>query len=506
MMHDYTSHVGDEHRKDFGQFFTPLPIAHFMVTWVLEGQGKEIYDPAFGLGAFHSVLPETSIRFEASELDKKVIGYWSEKSKLDNAFIKNEDYLLSWGKAYQNIVCNPPYMRFQKFLNRHDVFDVFQRNLGTRLSGYTNTASAFLLKSISELNVSGRLAYIMPLEFLNTGYGKIVKERLLAEQHLFAVISFECEKFIFPDATTSVGIVLYDRSKKYNRVRFYTMHSVDELEHFDQAAPVSEVGINELKHRDKWQPYFTEGSFAVEQAKVVPLHTYGRFSRGIATGANEYFVLSRESASALEVNQETECLRCITKSSQINKPVFMQADYDELLMSGKPVLLFSPKGSLSAGAVKYIKHGEDAEYNKRFLTRNRRPWYSTELRNPAKILLGVFSRGGYKVILNESMAVNLTCFHGYNANMVGQAYVKHLFVYLQSDAGRKIIARSMRKYGDGLDKFEPNDINHADVPSIDVLSAISDKDLEEAIESIAKNGSVPPKIELLFAQLIQHEQ
>lgn len=107
--------------------------------------------------------------------------------------------MLSWGRKHTNIVCNPPYMRFQKFLNRDAVFSAFAKNAGLRLSGYTNTASAFLIKSLLELDGKGRLAYIMPLEFLNTGYGRAVKAKLLEGGHLAAIIKVDCEKQIFPD-------------------------------------------------------------------------------------------------------------------------------------------------------------------------------------------------------------------------------------------------------------------------------------------------------------------
>ena len=39
------------------------------------------------------------------------------------------------GKSHANIVCNPPYMRFQKFIGRDSVFRAFVDNLGLRLLG-----------------------------------------------------------------------------------------------------------------------------------------------------------------------------------------------------------------------------------------------------------------------------------------------------------------------------------------------------------------------------------
>ena len=181
-MSSYVEYVGEGHRKALGQYFTHPKVADFMVRWVLASGRRGLFDPAFGLGAFRKAAgKDVGIGFSACEVDPQIIRFWEQETGESAKFVSVEDYLLSWGKVHANIVCNPPYMRFQKFLNRKEVFSILERKLGIRLSGYTNAASAFLIKSIFELGPAGRLAYIMPLEFLNTGYGAIVKRQLIGE-------------------------------------------------------------------------------------------------------------------------------------------------------------------------------------------------------------------------------------------------------------------------------------------------------------------------------------
>ena len=111
----YLEQVGLEHRKRFGQYFTPPAVADFMAQWVLGSGCKSIYDPAFGLGAFlNPVIDDDRIDFTASEVDPEILRFWAASSDCDSSFVANEDYLLSWERRHQNIVCNPPYMRFQK--------------------------------------------------------------------------------------------------------------------------------------------------------------------------------------------------------------------------------------------------------------------------------------------------------------------------------------------------------------------------------------------------------
>ena len=346
----------------------------------------------------------------------------------------------------------------------------------------------FLLKSIHELENSGRLAYIMPLEFLNTGYGKIIKQKLIENGYLHSIIKLDCEKDVFPDAITTVGIILYDASCHHSHVNFTSVRSIFELQNVFDSASVSRVGTNTINPGKKWMPYFHETPIDIKRDKVVQLNYYGNFSRGIATGANKFFAVSPSEAQKHII--ENHVIPCITRSSQIDAPVFGKQAYNALVKKDEKVLLFSAKGSLSDDAIKYIRKGEQQAFNQRYLTKCRKPWYKMEHRNPAPILLNVFSRNGYKIILNKSNAVTLTCYHGFQPNIFGQKYLEKLFLYMLSGTGRKVLSLSKRVYGSELDKFEPNDLNSALVPAPDILDDIPDKDARRAVKHLEKHGSI----------------
>lgn len=496
---EYGRWVGDRHRKVFGQFFTPPEVAAFMVSWVLESGARSLYDPAFGLGAFQRAAGG-GVTFAASEADARIVAFWRRGAGRAADFVRIENYLEAWGRSWDNIVCNPPYMKFHKFSNKGAVLAELGARLGARVSGYTNIASAFLLKSLTELRAGGRLAYIMPLEFLNTGYGALVKRKLSESGHLYGIVNLRCEQDIFPDAITSVGIILYDSARRHDEVKFYDLDAVDRLARLDAAAPASEQALGALDPAAKWLPYFRGQALRAARGKTVPLAHYGRFRRGVATGANEFFVLKPSRAKGRGV--EAECARCISRSSQIRSPVFGKAQFDDLRAADKDVLLFSVGAAHSARAAEYIRHGERRGYHERFLTKNRRPWYRTEIRSPSPLLLGVFSRGGYKAVLNESGAVNLTCYHGFEPNAFGAPWLEHLFLYLLSGTGRALLSLASRKYGADLDKFEPNDLNGALVPAPAVLSAIPREGAAAAMRAVRETDRFPEWAEEFFVCLV----
>lgn len=500
----YSFSIEPDHRKKHGQFFTEKRVARFMVNWVLQGNSSTLYDPAFGLGAFYYAARENGFKgnFFGSEIDAKILSHFRLMGNTERCSIELLDYLSQWGQCHDAIICNPPYMRFQKFEGRERAFQNFNAVLGIKLSGYTNISSAFLIKSISELSPQGRLAYIMPLEFLNTGYGAVVKKFLLEQGSIKAIVKIECEKDVFPDATTSVGIILFEKLHSNSPVNFYLARTVENLDSLLDCPPVRSLGRDELQPDEKWLRYFEPCLQDVDSRNLVPISTYGTFSRGIATGANEYFTLSINKASQIGLRSD-EFVPCITKSAQIKSPIFTHRHLDSLINGEAPVLLLNIQGSPSSGAKEYLMEGEKVGYQRRYLTRTRNPWYRLENRVPSPLLFGVFSRGGFKVIRNHTNALNLTCFHGFSPNILGDRYIDHLFIYFLSGAGRAIISLRMRRYGGALDKFEPNDLNKAMCPSVEWLDQISLLDVQKELVYINNFGELSSRGEAMFSGLIK---
>ena len=500
----YMDQVDLEHRKRYGQFFTPIPVAKFMVDWVLRSGKKELFDPGVGLGAFFDCVQHSSeIRAHGMEIDSKVYKAVVNRSWVNRPEVTREDYLLLWGRRYQNIVCNPPYLKFHHFSSRSDVFGNFERHLNISLSGYMNVASTFLMKSISELEDGGRLAYLMPFEFLSTGYGVAVKEFLAKDRNLRAFIQLECEEEVFPGVTTTVGIVLYDKACRFSGVDFFSVKKLEELSDILESDPIRTLTYEDLDVTAKWIWYFQNGDLTGSDRGLIPLRTYGRFVRGIATGANDFFVLTPSKAQELRLGI-FDVEPCVTRSRQVRGEVFGEDEFTALRGNDAPVLLFSPKGKAVGSAQGYVEAGEKRGYSKRYLTRSRKPWYRVEKRDVAAIWVGVFSRGGYKVVLNRSKALNLTCFHGFIPCGGNTQYVDGIFLYLCSSVGREIVSRSGRRYGKKLDKFEPNDLNGALVPDREVLAEISEDEVADAVKHVREGRGIPAWLESKFEVLKTH--
>lgn len=455
-----------EHRKRYAQFFTPVKIAEFMCSWIFGGDRKsKILEPAYGLGIFSRTFSGVAnLKIDAYEIDKHVYSCALPICP-DSVCLKNEDYFKSgWNEKYDGIICNPPYLKFHDYDNAKYISDVNNR-LGTKLNGFTNLYTLFLLKSIFQLRENGRLAYIVPSEFLNSDYGVEVKRALLLSKTLKHIIVIDFTKCAFDDALTTACIILCEKSGFGETVKFSTAENIEQL--YSSLDDYLEYNTSDLKAEVKWKQYYEEKEKPVF-LNLVPFSKFAKVSRGIATGANDYFTF--KPSKVYNYNIPSNCLMpCICKAADAQDIFFTDGDYKLLVDFDKAAYLFNGLASPSnSNVMNYIRLGEISRINKKYLTASRNPWYSIENRPPAPIWVSVFSRNGLRFIRNEANIYNLTTFHCVYPH--ADIDVEVLFSYLITDVAKSIFLENSRQYGNGLIKFEPNDLNKGFVLDLSMLS------------------------------------
>lgn len=467
---EYAGVVGLEHRKRFAQFFTPEAIADFMARWVLDGRKKaDVLEPAFGLGAFSRSLfkQNPKVRVVGYEADATIYNYAAENVAQagSDVLLYNEDYLrASWEDKYDGIICNPPYLKFHDYDNA-SLVPLVNEQLGIRLNGFTNLYTLFLLKSISQLRDGGRMAYIVPSEFLNSDYGVEVKRALLRSGVLRHVVVVDFTQCAFDDALTTACILLCHKDGSLSEVRFSHVSDVDQLQ--ASLADYSVWAADQLKPETKWKQYY-EGARSADYRHLVPFSTFAKVSRGIATGANDYFTF-RESKKELYGIPERCLMRCVCHSTDVHGLFFTDDDFQRLSHSDKAVYLFNGCADREDEHVRgYISLGEETGADKRYLTASRKPWYAIENRKPSPIWVSVFNRKGLRFVRNIAGVSNLTTFHCvYDAGVVD---IDVLFGYLVTNVAKEIFMDNSRQYGNGLVKFEPNDLNKGKAVDLRLLT------------------------------------
>lgn len=458
-------------KKELGQFLTSESIASFMADLAYLQHAQTILDPAVGEGVFIKALAQSGLanaQYTAYDIDPAMTALCTKSIRLD-ADYRNEDYLLSHTDLHPDIIiCNPPYNKFQEIPRRKEYIALFKEKYNFELSGYSNLCVYFLMKSLFELNENGKCIYILPYEFLNTGYGERIKEYFIRTKFLKTIFKFNSNISLFDDAVTTSCILVFEKTEHAD-VEFVLIDDTREAE-CRQFTKTKKYKYHELDHQKKWNVYF-DFSTTTPSRHLIPFSSIARVKRGIATGANDFFALKKEQIDGLNLSTEA-LLKCICKSADVKKLIFQEADFKKLYDSNKRVYLFNGAKASTQSDLQYIQYGESKEYHKSYLNAHRAPWYSVENKEIAPIWISVFHRASLKVVRNETEAKNLTTFHGiylqdrYN----NEKFINVFFCYLLTPICQSILAECKREYGDGLDKFEPNDLNNAMVLDLSLLT------------------------------------
>lgn len=483
---EYSQTVSHEHRKKFAQFFTPYQVAEFMAKWILGNKElKTVLDPAFGLGVFARAIRQVNnaCSIKGFDIDPTVLErakkLFDDDAKID---IQLKDYMFNdWENHYDGIICNPPYFKFHDYNNK-EILQEIETKLGLKLNGFTNLYPLFFLKSAEQLTPNGRAAYIVPSEFLNSDYGKLVKTHLIKNRMLRYIIIFDFEENVFDDALTTSSILLFANDNEKSEVEFIRVKTPDELFALEsnlESYPTNQskiaVPFSSLNPEIKWRAYYQKQN-ALKFKNLVPFSNFGKVVRGIATGANDYFVFNQSKAKQFDID-EKYLLPCITKSVDVDSTFFTKDDFEKLKLQDKFVYLLNAANPNETSLKNYLAKGEAEKVHKKFLTASRNPWYSLETRPPSPIWVSVFNRNGLRFIRNEALISNLTTFHCIYLDMFSMPKVDLLFAYLLTDMSKDIFNDNRREYGNGLQKFEPNDINKAMMVNLEEI----DKNEEEKI-------------------------
>lgn len=492
---DYSKITSLEHRRKFAQFFTPFQLATLMADWLLGNKNlKTVLEPAFGLGVFSRALisKKSDLSIKGFDIDEKIFA--ESKEIFNNTSIVElhlKDYMFNdWNNKYDGIICNPPYFKFHDYDNK-TILNEIKNRLKIKLSGFTNLYTLFLLKSIYQLNPNGRLAYIIPSEFLNSDYGKHVKSALTKNNVLRHIVVFDFEENIFDDALTTACILLCSNDKHNQKVKFSTIKEIDDLElirTYISEYPLYSIddltfNNNKLEPKVKWRKYYQKQN-GIRYKNLIPFSSAAKVVRGIATGANEYFTFSKSKANQYGIDKKY-LLPCICKAVDVRDNFFTEDNYHSLIKSDRQTYLLNAYNSKDENVLKYIDFGEKTGIDKKYLTANRTPWYSLENRPPSPIWVSVFNRSGLKFIRNEANIFNLTTFHcvyPVQNSLFDNINIDVLFAYLLTDIAREIFEDNCREYGNGLQKFEPNDLNKAMMLDLTLL----DKKTENKIIELYK--------------------
>jgi len=507
-------------RNQLGQFSTPpqlaLDIVDLAKTLLPEESKIHFLDPAFGTGAFYSALlqrfpQECILSATGYEIDphygKGAMQLWCETSlKLE---IADFTQISPTTRNQANLLlCNPPYIRHH-YLSREQkqrLQEATAQNLGIKLSGLAGLHCYFLCLGDAWMQEGGIAVWLMPSGFMNVNYGQLIKDYLITRTTLLRIHNFDPTEVQFTDALVSSAVLCFRKALPSDD------HTFCFSEGGSLASPqqVRQVCLAELQTTPKWTQLglkvnYTQPAEKTSRKKAVvnaqdilvdglipktttqpknfdlKLSDLFTIKRGLATGANHFFILTPEQIAQHQL--PAEFLQPILPS-----PRYLQVNEIVADAEGNPQIerqLYLLNCTLPEEDLReqypylwhYLQQGQAQGIHTRYLCRHRSLWYAQEKRQPAPFLctyMGRMSRSRespFRLLLNHSKATAPNVYlmlypKPQIASLIQERpkILKALWQTLTQISPQEFITEG-RVYGGGLHKLEPKELSNARLPA-----------------------------------------
>jgi adenine-specific DNA-methyltransferase len=472
-------------RRKRGEFFTPVPIARVMAAWTLRNGDERVLDPCTGpgtlLAAAHTRLSElgckdTSEQLQGVELSPlaRTFASLALAPSLIVPNINQADFLTSFrGRrgTFDAIIANPPYSRHQSLdaTYKGEIADLTDKILRVRTNRRAGIHLHFLARALELLRVGGRLAFLTSRELLDAQYGAALRAYLLSSSKLRALVLFDSKVLTFDGVLTTSAITFLERGvPDRSSVRIVDVKMLPSAEELMTAIVDADprsftwgrslnVEHIEIERAAKWSTLVAVKEHAQPDNGLVPLGELVTAKRGIATGANRFFLLSSAEASAAGLRSQS--LRAAIGRARLSKGArITKRDFRRWEKRGERVWLLDIRDRPSPEEEEYLNFGVEQGLPRRFLCRARKCWYQMERREPPPILATYMSRTGLRFFQNSAELVPLNVFHGLYPKGLTNAQVGRLLECLNAEDFRSRVSKAARSYGGGLLKVEPREL------------------------------------------------
>lgn len=475
-------------RNILGQFSTPFPLAREIVSQAknyLPSEKINFLEPAVGSGVFFSALNIAAADAVEAAIGVEIDAEYAHvaKNMWNPPYEVIEDDFLTFSARREmagqfNCLCtNPPYVRHHHMPGtlKIELQQRVESELGLRVSGLSGLYVYFILLSHRLLAKGAVASWLIPSEFMSVNYGRALREYLIHHVTLLQVHRFSADHVQFNDALVSSCVITYRKQKPAAPYTFIFSNGGT----LEEPADTQNVSSDDETLLGKWNA----AAFGVIQNESsVRIGDLFKIKRGIATGANGFFVIPKSTVEKYIIPKKF-------LKPLLPGPRYLNSDVVEDAGNGEPAVerirylldCNCPPEELQKsypGLWSYIQEGIARGISDCYICSHRKIWYQQEQRDPPLFLTTYMGRSSsknsnpFRFILNRSKTIA--------TNVYIYLYPRPFLRKLLDDAPGRIeslhqmlnrltpknLIQNGRTYGGGLHKMEPKELAGMPLPEL----------------------------------------
>lgn len=385
-------------QKLSGCYYTPEPIAAFLLRWVTCSGARRLLEPSCGDGVFFRALQKMGrsslneiVAIERSEDEAQKAARALEKLQTRSS-VHAADFLewairaMPQGPSFDAVVGNPPFIRYQ-YLEPSDqnLAEKIFRMVGLPFTKHTNAWVPFVLAAVRLLKPGGRIAMVLPSELLHVMHAQGLRSYL--GETCSRMLVLDPEEIWFEDTLQGAVLLLAEKktsTSQYSegvailRVKGDAFLNDDPSEFFRVATPINGETIE-----GKWMKALLsskERDTIAHATQSEYVHSFGRVAKvdvGIVTGANKFFLVPDTVVERYSLNEWAHPM--FGRSEHCPGVIYDSNQHEQNRKGGLPsnFLWFRTDANrkLHPKAKEYLAFGESQGLQGRYKCRIRDPWF-----------------------------------------------------------------------------------------------------------------------------------
>lgn len=264
-----------ELRKARGAFFTPPELCRYMAEWAIRAPTDRVLEPSCGEAAFLVAAAERLTALGVAPAEGLCGVELHEPSAcaarnllLENGFDARIDignfFSTSPKPAFDAVIGNPPYVRYQDFSGEaRSRARAAALSGGVRLSALASSWAAFTVHAALFLKPAGRLALVLPAELLSTNYAGEVRSFLMRRFGRMRLVLFT--ERVFPGVLEEVVLLLAEGAGPTERCQLHQVRDAEQL-------------AGTTRTVSSWRPSDPEGKWTAALLEPAALRAYRRLA------------------------------------------------------------------------------------------------------------------------------------------------------------------------------------------------------------------------------------
>ena len=358
---------------------------------------------------------------------------------------------------------NPPYVRHHEISPAwKSWYQEMMKAMGVKASQLAGLHLHFFAKAIACSRPGDLVFFITAAEWLETKYGKSLRELILAKASKSEITVVNARVPIFEDAMTTSTLTLVEVGKPNDIVAIRQVETLAALQHPNGFA---RFDTSACQIADRWTDLLRPPDEAIRLSNSIQLGDVLSVHRGQVTGMNSVWV----SGAYQGPLPGSVCFPVVTCAKDLLSLSIARLENANGLrrVIDLPADLLELDKTEQLEVNEFLKWAKSRLAHEGYIASHRKPWYRVGLRAPAPIVMTYMARRPPRFVRNVCGARLINVAHGlYPRIPISDDVLDLLVEWLNSN----VSINSGRTYAGGLIKFEPGEVMRLRIPRLESLA------------------------------------